>query len=288
MKNLQSDSTISLAELTTVAANAVQSGIKETVKNGLIPETSAKIADWPSLSRGWYIEGLANGLVVRDPVNKSSQLKDLFDLAGEENHFLIYGGIGMGLAITKASVDPFKGLLPSPDGDLAFDGFGFYQSMFAQKEALVEQNMPAFIAEDPSWAMAFDQGIGRGLWFTQGGRVDRMADKIAAFPVARQAPMWMGLAFGATYAGGTVEIQQQVAEQGKAFLSHIRLGCAYACFIRAKAKAPADHTEQAAQLFAGLSADRLATILSEYLESDAHTNAPWAEVSASVQEIISP
>jgi hypothetical protein len=49
---------------------------------------------------------------------------------------------------------------------------------------------------------AFDQGLGRSLWFVDGASTTRIAATIASFEVARRDDLWSGVGLACGYAGG--------------------------------------------------------------------------------------
>jgi hypothetical protein len=134
---------------------------------------------------------------------------------------------------------------------LIFDGLGFHDAYFT----------PARITR--GWrrltrgyaARAYDQGVGRGLWFAAAGDLDRAILAIASFQGGRQPDLWSGLGLALAYAGGasSQELSSALAAAGK-FRAHLAQGAAFAAEAHARAGHTPIHTQDAVVVLCGCDA----------------------------------
>src|SRR6185436_14746696 len=108
---------------------------------------------------------------------------------------------------------------------------------------------------------AFDQGLGRSLWFVSGANVDRARAWIEAFAPTRRRDLWSGVGLAATYAGGLdragLEALRSAAPDYRAELAQ---GAAFAAEARRRAGNLVAHTETACAVLCDLSAEGAARI----------------------------
>ncbi|HXT51655.1 MAG TPA: DUF1702 family protein, partial [Thermoanaerobaculia bacterium] len=108
---------------------------------------------------------------------------------------------------------------------------------------------------------AFDQGVGRSLWFVRGANPRRIADTIERFPAARQANLWAGVGLAATFAGGCDEaVLRELVRFATPFASMLAQGAAFAAEARVRGSNPAEHTDLACQLISGQTSVDLAAL----------------------------
>jgi hypothetical protein len=125
--------------------------------------------------------------------------------------------------------------------------------------------------QQPAWlsgyeTRAFDQGLGRSLWFVECGDAQRITRRVASFAVSRRSDLWSGIGLAAAYAGGvpedTLETLRDAAGQ---HLPDVAQGAAFAAQARKRAGNPAAHTDLACEVFSGSSAAALAHITDQAL-----------------------
>ena len=121
---------------------------------------------------------------------------------------------------------------------------------------------------------AFDQGLGRSLWFI--GKADERAIKriIASFSANRHADLWSGVGLACAYTGGlrpaSIGRLKKASGQYKAQLA---LGAAYAAKARTLSGQIPAHTELACQSLWGREAERLAELVDELCGNIKHDDA---------------
>jgi hypothetical protein len=143
---------------------------------------------------------------------------------GAAHVYMLHVGAGWALARLRrplreapAGMDPLLGWL-------AADGYGFHEGYFHPRRTVEEGAVPRRVT---GYARrAFDQGLGRSLWFVQGACAARIAAAVARFGPARRADLWSGVGLACAYAGG----------------------------------GPAAHTDAACRVFCGAGADEAAGV----------------------------
>jgi hypothetical protein len=149
------------------------------------------------------------------------------------------------------------------------DGYGFHQAYF-HTERYVHQQYGERAFPWPSDGLrpyahrAIDQGIGRGMWFVAGTDAEFLADMIDKFPAARRPDLYSGAGLAAGYAGGAGEEELcLLAERAARHRAQVAQGVAFAAKARLRAGLMMPHTELAAKLLCGTSAEKAARICDE-------------------------
>ncbi|HEX2254522.1 MAG TPA: DUF1702 family protein [Thermoanaerobaculia bacterium] len=167
-------------------------------------------AEVPAGWRGFAFEGAGMGLALVDflaslgPGRRPSRLAELLEGPGHRHRYLVAVGAGWTLARLPRRTAPLLASLEPQLRWLALDGYGFHHGYFGWRRAVVRQHRPGRLA-GPGAAYvrrAFDQGLGRSLWFVEGADPQRIAGRIAAFPAARRGDLWSGVGLACAYAGG--------------------------------------------------------------------------------------
>lgn len=157
---------------------------------------------WDGDMEGFFAEGAAFGFSLLDclPLPGADRFSTFVQGAGQKHVYMGYVGYGWALASLP------RWLVHSPlDEDsllgwLAFDGLGFSRGYFQPEQAIRskerEPNLSGYARR------AFDQGLGRSLWFVKGAHSARIASTIKTFDPSRREDLWSGVGLAATYAGG--------------------------------------------------------------------------------------
>lgn len=211
--------------------------------------------------RGFAFEGAAMALALLDFVKPwgRRRLKSFIEGAGSAHAYMLYVGAGWALARLRRNAARALGRFDPLLGWLAIDGYGFHEGYFRWPAYVVRQKRPRSLS---GYALrAFDQGLGRSLWFVAGADVERVAGLVNAFDEARQSDLWSGVGLACAYAGGVdgPSLQALRAASGR-FTSHLAQGAAFAAKARQRANNPASHTETACRVLCELSADAAADV----------------------------
>jgi hypothetical protein len=149
---------------------------------------------------------------------------------------------------------------------LAYDGWGFHDGYFHPERSARRQEVPSRLH---GYARrAFDQGLGRSLWFVDGADVERLARTVGAFAAERRPDLWSGVGLAATYAGGAepdeLAFLVRAAGAGRPALAQ---GSTFAAKARLRAGTMAGHVDIACVALCGLGAEAAAGLLDAAQES---------------------
>jgi hypothetical protein len=136
------------------------------------------------------------------------------------------------------------------------DGFGFDRAYFDTKRWVTRQRVPKpypWAGSPGYFHHAFDQGVGRALWFIHGGRAADLGPAVRAFAPARHADLWSGVGLAATFAGGSShadleELRTTAGEHG----AELSLGSVLAAKARHYSGSVPGHTVTALAALAGM------------------------------------
>ena len=174
--------------------------------------------------------------------------------------YIVYVGAGWILARLPLSPERLLSRFDRVLGWLALDGYGFHEGFFRWPRSVERQQVPAKVR---GYARrAFDQGLGRSLWFVEGAGPERIHGRISAFPAERRGDLWSGTGLACGYAGGrdraTIENLLRLAGEHAPQFSQ---GVAFAASARQRAANPAPQTELACQTVWGADAAAVAEIV---------------------------
>ena len=114
--------------------------------------------------------------------------------------------IGIGWAMAELALRPdvyltqFSGVMQGR----VLDGFGYYSGLFRRRRCIQAMDIPAGIPTDV--LTAFDQGLGRAMWYISKGDVEPLMAMIRPFQEERKKGIWRGIGVAASYIGG-VDLQ---------------------------------------------------------------------------------
>jgi enediyne biosynthesis protein E3 len=245
------------------------------------PPALAELLDRePAAAQGWAYEGAAMALTLLDVLTgwRQGRLRRLLDGAGDAHIYIVHVGAGWVLGRLPISPGSLLAHLDPVNRWLALDGYGFHEGFFHPRTAIAEQRVPRKVS---GYARhAFDQGLGRSLWFVEGANVLRIAAAIDAFPPERRPDLWSGAGLACGYAGGVRREEIEVlARAAGPWTPELAQGVAFAAEARERAGHTPDHTEIACQVLCGSGAAAAAAVARE-TGRDLPLNAETTEVPA--------
>ena len=218
-----------------------------------------RLDEIPLATRSYAYEGAAMGLTGLDMLLPwKKRLRAYMAGPGAPHIYMVHIGAGEALALMNRNPEPFIAALEDRVICwLVMEGYGFHKGFFHGKRYIVEQKIPRRFS--PYGQRIFDQGLGRSVWFLAGANVERIATTLAAFPVSRQADMWVGIGVACTYVGGvdrqTVQALQKAAGS---YEPQMAMGAAFVAKGRQLAGNPIPHTNLVCELLWGLTAEQAA------------------------------
>lgn len=215
----------------------------------------------PPELRGIAYEGAGMGLMLLDSLfPPRRRLPAFIHGPGAPYRFLVYGGAG--LVLPRVPVNPAR-FLARQDPFLRWmvmDGYGFHEGLLSWRRTVERQAVPRRIRGYAG--RAYDQGLGRGLWFSTGANIARITDMINAFPTHRRGDLWSGIGLACAYAAGVLDrdaISTLLVAAGD-HRADVAVGTAVASIVREQSGHPAPHTDLAAEVVWGTGAAEVAAI----------------------------
>ncbi len=147
---------------------------------------------------------------------------------------------------------------------LIVDGYGFHEGYFYCRRYVIEQARPSQLT---GYSLrAFDQGLGRSLWFVSGADGARLVELLANFHEGRLPDLWSGIGLACAYAG-IVDAGglKDISEAAGPYREHLAQGASFAAKARQLAGNPAEHTDRACRQFCGLDAEAAARLSDDEL-----------------------
>jgi enediyne biosynthesis protein E3 len=235
-------------------------GFNSAVAASSAEELDVRLAAVDAAERGFAFEGAAMGLALLDllvPV-RARRLEPF--LAGPARPHVYMAHVGAGWALARLRCRPWGGLPLDPLLRwLALDGYGFHEAFFHPRRTVRAGRRPRRLRGYE--LRAFDQGVGRALWFVDGADPDRIAATVATFARERRADLWSGVGLAAAYAGAVShDGLRRLAELACPFAAHAAQGAAFAASARLRAGNLVPHTESACTVLCGVGAAAAAAV----------------------------
>ena len=228
-------------------------GYNAALDGGGVDTIAARLESVPAEPRGFAYEGAAMALALLDGLTPWSRgrFPALLNGPGYRHVYMFHVGAGWALArLPWGRAATLGGLSPLLRW-LAWDGYGFHQGYF---------HWPRYVASAAPnrlggyAARAFDQGLGRSLWFVEGADVARVGARVASFPAGRRRDLWSGVGLACAYAGGVDRGAVEALWESSPCRAELAQGAACAAKARHRAGNPAAHTESACRVFCGVGA----------------------------------
>lgn len=212
--------------------------------------------------RGFAYEGAAMALGLMDMLLPWRRDRFRTFLTGPAHNHAYMSYVGYGWALARLGRRP-ESLLAGADPLikwLALDGYGFHETYFGWEKVVVDQRIPARLR---GYALrAFDQGVGRCLWFVGGADPERVANAIMGFAAPRRSDLWSGVGLAAAYAGGASEADLYALRYlGRDYHREMAQGVLFATETRVQAGNMALHTEVACDIIAGITVPEASAIV---------------------------
>jgi hypothetical protein len=212
--------------------------------------------------RGFAFEGAAMALALLDGMTpwKGQRAESFLAEAAAQRHvYMVHVGLGWALARLPWSIDRTIKAYDPLLRWLAIDGYGFHEGYFRWRNFILNQDRPRRLA---GYALrAFDQGLGRSLWFVNGADIGRISETISAFEERRQPDLWSGIGLASAYAGGAGEDELRILRRdASASQDHVAQGVCFAAKTRERAGNLTAETELACRVLCDLTATEVAKL----------------------------
>lgn len=209
------------------------------------PIIEREIQTLPEADRGVCYEGAAAGKTVRD-LTIQSDLNEASALlhSAESYSFLMYLGIGEAMAQLKLPPVLCNSVANERWSGQILEGYGFFDGYFNWYDALVHQKYPDGL--EPGLRAAYDQGIGRAIYFVTNCNPQKIKDQISCFAPNRRAEIWSGAGIPTAYVGGLTEYElKKFLDYAGEYRAELVQGVLLGASARVKQNKIPDHTEMA-------------------------------------------
>jgi hypothetical protein len=228
-------------------------------------DLAVRLLEISAPDRGFAYEGSAMALGILDlmtPVGGDRLGCLLRSQHGQQHVYVLHVGAGWSLARLHLRPRSHLRVLDPFLRWLTVDGYGFHHGFFDPRRYIDGRAAPRRARGYET--RAFDQGLGRSMWFVNGGDVERAARAVSAFPEQRHGDLWSGLGLAATYTtavDGAALVR--LRELSATHLPQLAQGAAFAAAARHRAGNVLGHTELAAEVLCDHSVEEIVDIVDE-------------------------
>ncbi len=245
---------------------AFQTGFNAAMAVDGVPELIEALERVDRDARGWAYEGAGMGVGIRVMITPGSTMYADYLRAADPHHYLVQ--VGAGWAIGKVPVR-HGALWAQAEGVfhwLAWDGLGFHDAIFHTERAVERrEGRPTTGGYE---GHAYDQGVGRALWFVEAARPERVAARIQTFEASRHADLWGGVGLAACYANGAGdETLAELARLSGPFRPQLGVGATLAVCARVRADNLGDQAMRACRVITGSDAREVNAVLDEIMDA---------------------
>lgn len=225
--------------------------------------------------RGFAYEGASMALAILDQLApwKRERVQSLAAGPGLPHIYMVHVGVGWAIARLQFRIERHLAQLDPLLRWLALDGFGFHEGYFRWRLYQDGRSLPRKLRGYQ--LRAFDQGLGRSLWFVGGADSEQISRLLAAFPASRLPDLWSGIGLACTYAGGAEPAQVcSLREASGKHFHHLAQGVVFAAKARERSGNIAPHTELACRNLCSLSVQDAARIADATLPGASEASTP--------------
>lgn len=146
-------------------------------------------------------EGIAMGLALGDLMDGTVLRRWSSFVSVSDPCYAPHIHVGLGWAIAKQKLSSlmFLNAMNPLLRHRVLDGHGYYDGIFKPRKLAFGQRPESIEREN---FQAYDQGMGRSLWYSNNGQIQKVVKMIQDFCSTRHADIWRGIGIACTYVGG--------------------------------------------------------------------------------------
>jgi enediyne biosynthesis protein E3 len=254
---------------------SVQSSSSETKS---LPELFQYLDSFEPEFRSIAYEAASMAIALGD-LKDSEHLSSWFQFLEQANHHATQIHVGLGWALSQLQADPlpFIATLHPMMRYRVADGYGYYEGIFRKRKSVLSQQKPEWT--DATASRAFDQGLGRSIWYLNQGQHETAIKMLESFPAERQADLFRGLGIAITYAGGCSEEKLlQISARAGLYKTQLATGAVMGLISRERAGYITEDAALACRVWCYKTVEELVSLYtpevlsSESTESNAYSN----------------
>jgi hypothetical protein len=191
-------------------------------------------------------EAAAMNIALKDisTNNKFRHWQSFMRLQGIKHLTQVHIGLGWAMAQQQFPVLPFIEILEPLMQCRMIDGYGYYEGAFRKRKALEEKKVPQEIPT--KFLAAYDQGLGRSIWYICKADCEKLAELVSAFPYSRQKDLWRGIGTACVYVGGFDEsLLRQLEAAASVHRIQLSIGASLVARTRTEADSHSIYTDMA-------------------------------------------
>jgi hypothetical protein len=195
-------------------------------------------------------EAAAMQLATKDiSINQSFDHWRLF-IKGPGVKHLTQAHIGLGWAMAQQQfpVFPFIETLEPLMQCRVIDGYGYYEGIFRKRRSIGGLQIP--LALENKFLHAYDQGIGRSIWYMSKGSCEKIIEMVTTFPSSRQKDLWRGIGTACAYVGGFDEnLLRQLSLSSLSYHIQLSIGATLVSRSRSEAGSHSSYIDMACRVW---------------------------------------
>ena len=193
--------------------------------------------------------------------------------------------IGLGWALAQRQV-PLNSYLQSLSPIMqarVLDGYGYYDGMFRNRTSVRDKVIPEVIKGTD--LHAYDQGVGRSLWYIAKGDLIKLNKLIEGFDDSRKADLWRGIGIASAYVGGCDEsMLQSLWQEAGAYQRALAAGAVFLAHSRDDASTINEETELTCRTWCKLSAAKVVALMDQAHPDPATTSDSYIRWVKAIEE----
>jgi hypothetical protein len=201
-----------------------------------------------------------------------------FEQRAKPHSVQIHIGLGWALAQRQIPILPAIYDLPFTGQARVLDGCGYYDGMFRHRSSVRDKIIPEEINGDD--LHAYDQGVGRSLWYMAKGEINTLVKLVDGFSDSRKPDLWRGIGIAVTYVGGCDKLMlASILDRAASYQISLASGAALLARARAHADTPNPDADLTCRIWCHMSADEAVALMDETEPSNEQTNYfRWMEL----------
>jgi hypothetical protein len=193
--------------------------------------------------------------------------------------------IGLGWALSQRQVSIFhfiRDISPIMQSRV-LDGVGYYEGMFRNRTTIRDKVIPDWLG--PNHLHAYDQGIGRALWYIAKGNTDQLLKLIDGFSDNRKPDLWRGIGIAASYVGGCDEAMLiSLYDLAASYQVQLASGAVFLAHSRQDAHTMNPETEFACRAWCHMSVEEVIALMDRTEPSPAASDDSYIKWVKSIEE----